>query len=241
MSRATGPRTRSSSPSRAGRAAAAARWSSTSRRARRTSGRMVVTAGWTPRSTPSGSTITEAVYAPGDPHCCPSSVRTTTLVYTEDGGSAPPPPRRPPERACRPARLVSGGWRASSWRAGRPSTAPRWTPRWRRRRVGRRHGRDDVLGAARRRRRRVERSRLSTGFDASTPGSRSTIRSTAPSRALRHLRGRRRSLEPHRDPFGGHRRTRGAMGRARGRARGDLPDRRSPAAVRDDHDPRPRR
>jgi hypothetical protein len=35
-----------------------------------------------PSVDPVGLTITEAVYAPGDPHCCPSSVRTTTLVYT---------------------------------------------------------------------------------------------------------------------------------------------------------------
>jgi hypothetical protein len=33
-----------------------------------------------PSSDPVGLRITEAVYAPGDPHCCPSSVRTTTLV-----------------------------------------------------------------------------------------------------------------------------------------------------------------
>ncbi|MFI5055620.1 MAG: hypothetical protein ACHQAW_04375 [Actinomycetota bacterium] len=32
---------------------------------------------------PVGLTITEAVFAPGDPHCCPSSVRTTTLVYAD--------------------------------------------------------------------------------------------------------------------------------------------------------------
>ena len=32
---------------------------------------------------PVGLTITEAVFAPGDPHCCPSSVRTTTLVYVD--------------------------------------------------------------------------------------------------------------------------------------------------------------
>ena len=36
-----------------------------------------------PSSDPVGLTVTEAVYAPGDPHCCPSSVRTTMLVYAE--------------------------------------------------------------------------------------------------------------------------------------------------------------
>jgi len=36
-----------------------------------------------PSSDPVGLTVTEAVYAPGDPHCCPSSVRTTTLVYAD--------------------------------------------------------------------------------------------------------------------------------------------------------------
>ncbi|MEP6759086.1 MAG: hypothetical protein ABJB55_07825 [Actinomycetota bacterium] len=34
-----------------------------------------------PSSDPVGLTITEAVYGRGDPHCCPSSVRTSTLVY----------------------------------------------------------------------------------------------------------------------------------------------------------------
>ena len=38
-----------------------------------------------PSSDPVGLTITEAVYAPGDPHCCPSSVRTATLVYGNGG------------------------------------------------------------------------------------------------------------------------------------------------------------
>ena len=36
-----------------------------------------------PSSDPVGLTITEAVYAPGDPHCCPSIVRTTTLVFAD--------------------------------------------------------------------------------------------------------------------------------------------------------------
>jgi hypothetical protein len=36
-----------------------------------------------PSSDPVGLTITEAVYAQGDPHCCPSSVRTSTLVYAD--------------------------------------------------------------------------------------------------------------------------------------------------------------
>ena len=37
-----------------------------------------------PSSDPIGLRVREAVYAPGDPHCCPSSVRETMLVY-EDG------------------------------------------------------------------------------------------------------------------------------------------------------------
>jgi hypothetical protein len=36
-----------------------------------------------PSGDPVGLTITEAIFAPGDPHCCPSSVRTTTLVYVD--------------------------------------------------------------------------------------------------------------------------------------------------------------
>ena len=36
-----------------------------------------------PSVDPVGLTVTEAVFAPGDPHCCPSSVRTTTLVYAD--------------------------------------------------------------------------------------------------------------------------------------------------------------
>lgn len=36
-----------------------------------------------PATEPVGLVITEAVYAPGDPHCCPSSIRTTNLVYVD--------------------------------------------------------------------------------------------------------------------------------------------------------------
>ncbi|MDP9185512.1 MAG: hypothetical protein M3O29_07590, partial [Actinomycetota bacterium] len=36
-----------------------------------------------PSSDPVGLAIREAVYAAGDAHCCPSSVRTTVLVYTD--------------------------------------------------------------------------------------------------------------------------------------------------------------
>ena len=36
-----------------------------------------------PSADPVGLTVTEAVFAPGDPHCCPTSVRTTTLVYVD--------------------------------------------------------------------------------------------------------------------------------------------------------------
>lgn len=36
-----------------------------------------------PSSDPIGLTLTEAVFENGDPHCCPSSVRTSTLVYTD--------------------------------------------------------------------------------------------------------------------------------------------------------------
>ncbi len=32
-----------------------------------------------------GLEITEAVYAPGDAHCCPSAFRTTVLTYAGDG------------------------------------------------------------------------------------------------------------------------------------------------------------
>jgi hypothetical protein len=37
-----------------------------------------------PSSDPVGLRVREAVYAPGDPHCCPSGFRETVLVY-EDG------------------------------------------------------------------------------------------------------------------------------------------------------------
>jgi hypothetical protein len=33
-------------------------------------------------STPAGLTVTEAIFGPGDPHCCPSSQRVTTLRYS---------------------------------------------------------------------------------------------------------------------------------------------------------------
>jgi hypothetical protein len=33
-------------------------------------------------STPAGLTVTEAVFGPGDPHCCPSAQRVTALRYT---------------------------------------------------------------------------------------------------------------------------------------------------------------
>ena len=89
---------------------------------------MAATAGWTPRVDPVGLTITEAVYAPGDPHCCPSSVRTTTLVYTDGRWQrGRRPPRRPPERCVSGCAASIRPWRASSWRAGRPSTARRST------------------------------------------------------------------------------------------------------------------
>jgi hypothetical protein len=38
-----------------------------------------------PSSDPVGLTVREAVFAPGDAHCCPSRVRTTVLV--DAGGS----------------------------------------------------------------------------------------------------------------------------------------------------------
>jgi hypothetical protein len=39
----------------------------------------------TPSADPAGLTIIEAVYEPGDPHCCPSATRTTVMTYGEDG------------------------------------------------------------------------------------------------------------------------------------------------------------
>jgi hypothetical protein len=39
-----------------------------------------------PHSGPAGLLVTESVYAPGDPHCCPSSFRETVL--TNAGGDA---------------------------------------------------------------------------------------------------------------------------------------------------------
>lgn len=38
-----------------------------------------------PSSDPAGLAVREAVYAPGDPHCCPSGVRESTLVYEGSG------------------------------------------------------------------------------------------------------------------------------------------------------------
>lgn len=37
----------------------------------------------TPSSDPTGLTVREAVYAQEDPHCCPGSIRETTLVYND--------------------------------------------------------------------------------------------------------------------------------------------------------------
>jgi len=39
----------------------------------------------TPSSEPVGLRVTEAVYAHGDPHCCPSAMRTTILRYEANG------------------------------------------------------------------------------------------------------------------------------------------------------------
>jgi hypothetical protein len=39
-----------------------------------------------PSADPVGLTLTEAVYAHGDPHCCPSATRTTILRRNADGG-----------------------------------------------------------------------------------------------------------------------------------------------------------
>lgn len=39
-----------------------------------------------PSSVPVGLVMTEAVYEPGDPHCCPSATRETVLTYAGDGG-----------------------------------------------------------------------------------------------------------------------------------------------------------
>jgi len=38
-----------------------------------------------PSTDPVGLVMTEAVYASGDPHCCPSSMKTSVLIYTKDG------------------------------------------------------------------------------------------------------------------------------------------------------------
>jgi hypothetical protein len=42
----------------------------------------------TPSSDPVGLMVTEAVYAHGDPHCCPSAMRTTVLRFEADGAWA---------------------------------------------------------------------------------------------------------------------------------------------------------
>jgi hypothetical protein len=39
----------------------------------------------TPSADPAGITVIEAVYAPDDPHCCPSATRTTVMTYGDDG------------------------------------------------------------------------------------------------------------------------------------------------------------
>lgn len=38
-----------------------------------------------PHAGPTGLLVSEAVYEPGDPHCCPSSFRETVLTYAGDG------------------------------------------------------------------------------------------------------------------------------------------------------------
>jgi hypothetical protein len=38
-----------------------------------------------PHAGPTGLLVTEAVYEPGDPHCCPSAFRETVLTYAGDG------------------------------------------------------------------------------------------------------------------------------------------------------------
>jgi hypothetical protein len=38
-----------------------------------------------PSTDPTGLTLTEAVFKPGDAHCCPSQTRTTTLSYAGNG------------------------------------------------------------------------------------------------------------------------------------------------------------
>ena len=43
---------------------------------------------------PVGLSITEAVYAPDDPHCCPSDFRTTVLVYRDGRGFEEDPSAR---------------------------------------------------------------------------------------------------------------------------------------------------
>ena len=39
-----------------------------------------------PSTDPVGLVVTEAVFAPGDPHCCPSATRTSVLTYAGAGG-----------------------------------------------------------------------------------------------------------------------------------------------------------
>lgn len=38
-----------------------------------------------PSTQPVGLSLTQAVYAPGDAHCCPSAIRETVLTFGEDG------------------------------------------------------------------------------------------------------------------------------------------------------------
>lgn len=47
-------------------------------------GRDVCDARIEPSIDPPGLVVTEAVFAPGDPHCCPSALRTTVLVWEDE-------------------------------------------------------------------------------------------------------------------------------------------------------------
>jgi hypothetical protein len=38
-----------------------------------------------PHAGPTGLLVTEAVFEPGDPHCCPSAFRESVLTYVGDG------------------------------------------------------------------------------------------------------------------------------------------------------------
>jgi hypothetical protein len=48
---------------------------------RRTYTRQLCDARIDPSASPPGIVLTEAVFAPGDAHCCPSATRTTLLTY----------------------------------------------------------------------------------------------------------------------------------------------------------------